>query len=157
MFTPRPEAVAREILRVLRPGGRIAFTTWPAEGPTGELLKVMAKYVPPPPGAPSPLQWGVPGTIRARLGSHVRDVEHDRGIVEFYALSPMHVWNIFSTCYGPTVRAVELAGHERLADLQRDFVEAVRPHWRDNVFYQPYLLTRAVKTMEARAPGDRSK
>jgi SAM-dependent methyltransferase len=145
MFAPRPDVVSREMLRVLRPGGRIAFTTWPAEHATGVILKAVAVHVPPPAGIPSPLAWGDPQTVKERLGPGVKDIVFQRGVVRFYALGPAHVWTIFSTYYGPTIRAVEAVGPDKVAALRRDFITAIAPFVHDNVLHQDYLLTRAVK------------
>ena len=58
MFAPRPEVALSEMLRVLKPGGIIAFATWPGEQLIGRLFSLNAKYVPPPQGIASPVQWG---------------------------------------------------------------------------------------------------
>jgi ubiquinone/menaquinone biosynthesis C-methylase UbiE len=64
MFVPRPEIATAEMLRVLRPGGTIAFATWPPELVAGRMFVMMARYSPPPPAvmAPPP-QWGDPGIV----------------------------------------------------------------------------------------------
>lgn len=58
MFCPRPERASAELLRVCRPGGRIALANWVPESFIGQIFKTTAAYVPPPAGMPSPLQWG---------------------------------------------------------------------------------------------------
>ena len=69
MFAPRPEIAIAEMLRVLRPGGTIAFSTWPAEMVIGRMFALAAKYAPPPPpGVSPPPLWGDPDIIRDRLG-----------------------------------------------------------------------------------------
>jgi ubiquinone/menaquinone biosynthesis C-methylase UbiE len=80
IFAPRPEVAAREMLRVLKPGGRIAFSTWPAESVIGRMFAITASYLPPPDPKPAPpAQWGDPSIVRQRLGTAVRDVTFDRG------------------------------------------------------------------------------
>ena len=80
MFAPRPAVVVAEMLRVLRPGGTIAFATWPPELFTGRMFQLTARYLPVPDPAPAPPpQWGVPSVILERLGSAVTDVRFDRG------------------------------------------------------------------------------
>jgi ubiquinone/menaquinone biosynthesis C-methylase UbiE len=59
MFAPRPEAAADEMLRVLRPGGTVAFSTWPPEVPVGRTNAIAVRYMPPPPGASSPIMWAI--------------------------------------------------------------------------------------------------
>ena len=63
MFTPRPEVAAKELIRVTKEGGRIAFTTWPPEHNVGRFFAAIVKHFPPPPNSPpSPMQWGIPQT-----------------------------------------------------------------------------------------------
>lgn len=145
MFAPRPEAAIGEMLRVLRPGGRIAFTTWPPEHAIGGMFKAIARHVPPPTGVPSPLEWGMPDVVARRLGNRVEGLVFERGVIRYYALSPTHHWHIFSTWYGPTIRAIEAVGSEGTEALMRDYVAAVLPYWRDNAIHKDYLLTRAVR------------
>ena len=70
MFAPRPEVAVGEMLRVLRPGGTVAFSTWPPELYTGRLFAMLGKYVltPPPSGVPPSTQWGDPSVVRERPG-----------------------------------------------------------------------------------------
>src|SRR4029453_1855233 len=75
MFAPRPELVAAELLRVCRPGGRIAMGNWTPEGFIGQMFKTTGKHVPPPPNMPSPLKWGDEETVRERLGVGVADLQ----------------------------------------------------------------------------------
>ncbi len=145
MFAPRPDLATAEMLRVLRPGGRIAFTTWPPEHATGAMFRTIAKHAPPPSGIPSPLEWGHPETVRQRLGAGVHQMVFERGVVQFYAFSPAHFWQMFSTYFGPTIRAVEHVGPAGAATLRQDLIDAAAPHFRDNVVHYDYLLTRAVK------------
>lgn len=146
IFAPRPEVTIREMLRVLRPAGRIAFTTWPPEHATGAMFRVLGKYVPPQAGIPSPMEWGVPEVVRQRLGDTVEGLVFDRGVVRFYALSAAHFWHIFATFYGPAISAIEAVGADRVEALSRGAVDALLPFFRDNAMHMDYLLTRAVKT-----------
>src|SRR5271169_3074411 len=63
MFAPRPAVAVREMLRVLKKGGRIAFSTWPPEHFTGQMFAFVARHVPPPPGVAPPPMWGDPNVI----------------------------------------------------------------------------------------------
>src|SRR5256885_7567007 len=81
MFAPRPEVAVAEMLRVLKPGGTIAFSTWPPDLFVGRMFALVGSYLPPPPpGVSPPPQWGDPNIIRERLGAHVRDIVFDRGL-----------------------------------------------------------------------------
>jgi SAM-dependent methyltransferase len=76
MFAPRHAVAAAEIVRVLRPGGRIGLASWDPEGTAGELFRTMARYLPPPPPvAEPPLSWGTE--------AHVRELLEDRIDLEF--------------------------------------------------------------------------
>ena len=79
IFAPRPDVAVKEMLRVLKPGGTIAFSTWPPELLVGRRFAQVARYLPPPPipVAPPPL-WGDPTVIRERLGAAVKDIVFDR-------------------------------------------------------------------------------
>ena len=71
MFAYRPARAAAELLRVTRPGGRVAMANWTPEGFIGQMLRAHAAIVPPPPGVPSPLEWGKEDVVRARFGDGV--------------------------------------------------------------------------------------
>src|SRR4030067_424333 len=68
IFAPRPEVVVAEMLRVLKPGGQIAFSTWPPELFIGRMFNLVGQYLPPPPGVAPVSLWGEPNVIRERLG-----------------------------------------------------------------------------------------
>ena len=74
MFAYRPERAGAELVRVTRPGGRVAMANWIPDGFIGKLLRAHTTLVPPPPGVPSPLEWGHEGLVRDRLGDRVCSV-----------------------------------------------------------------------------------
>ncbi len=147
MFAPRPEVATAEMLRVLKPGGRIAFATWPPEQLIGRSFALGAKYVPPPPGTISPGLWGDPNAVRERLGAGVDELFFERGVIGWPALSPMHYRGVQEAKAGPFVRAVQVlqAQPERLAAYRQEFDALVAPYLADNVVRLEYLLTRATK------------
>ena len=147
MFTPDPAAAASELIRVARPGGTIAFTTWPPESAVGQIFQVIGSLLPPPPGAAPPPQWGIPATIRERLGDSVTDLHFERGEVTWPMLSAEHLWDLFSQTYGPFVVALaKLQGDRAKQQALADGVKAVfDAHFRDNEVTFDYLVTRATK------------
>jgi len=147
MFAPRPEVAIAEMLRVLKPGGRIAFATWPPELFIGRLFGVVAKYVPPPPGAASPPAWGEPNIVRERLGNAVRDVEFARDEMLVPALSPQHYRAQMELTIGPVAKAVEtLSGDPaQLAEFRAQLESEIDKHLSRNQVKQSFLLTRALK------------
>jgi SAM-dependent methyltransferase len=149
IFAPRPDVAIREMLRVLKPGGTIAFSTWPPHLLVGRRATHVASYLPPAavPAAPPPL-WGDPGIIRERLGSAVRDIVFDTGCMLVPALSVKHICATMERTSGPVLRAVELLSRTdpaRLADLRRETEAMVAEYFDDNIVRQDYLLTRATK------------
>ncbi len=148
MFAPRPDVALGEMLRVLRPGGRIAFSTWPPELLTGSVFRVTARYSPaPPPGFGAPPQWGDPSVVRERLGAAVRDLAFDRDVMRFPALSPAHMRGALEQIgpMGRLVRALE-ADPARLAEYRRELDELIAAYFESNFVRQDFLVTRATKT-----------
>jgi SAM-dependent methyltransferase len=105
MFAPRPELVARELLRVCSPGGTIAMGNWTAEGFIGQVFKTIAKFIAPS-GMPSPVLWGNEVAVRERLGHGVDNLTMNRRQYSFtYPFSPVEVVEFFRQYYGPMNRA----------------------------------------------------
>ncbi len=147
MFAPRPEVAMAEMLRVLKPGGTIAFATWPGEQLIGRQFSLNAKYVAPPPGVPSPVQWGDVSVVRQRLGEGVKGLHFERGIMTIPALSPTHLRLFQEAKAGPFIRTVQSLQQEpaRLAEWRREIDALISEYLHDNVVHQEYLFTRAIK------------
>lgn len=150
MFAPRPEVAIREMLRVLKSGGTIAFSTWPPELLIGSSFKLVSSYMPPlPPGVSPPPQWGDVAIVRERLGSAVKDIRFDRGCMLFPALSVQNYRDHIERTAGPMLKLVEmLSGSDpnRLAEFRREYDALVAPYFGDNIVRQDYLMTRAIKS-----------
>jgi SAM-dependent methyltransferase len=120
MFAYRPERAAAELLRVTRPGGRVAMANWTPDGVVGEMLSAHTALVPPPPGVPSPLAWGVEDVVRETFGSRVTSLTcTKRRLGLHFAFPPAAVTELFATCFGPTVAtlgATDPVGASRLRD-----------------------------------------
>ena len=124
MFAPRPDLVAAELLRVCRPGGRIAMANWTPEGHVGQMFKVVASHVPPPPLMVSPLNWGDTATVRDRLGPGCTSVAAEKRMYPMrYPFPPAEVAQFFFEYYGPTVRALAALDDVSKAGLRKDLVE----------------------------------
>lgn len=146
MFAPRPEVAIAEMRRVLKPGGRIAFATWPPEHFVGRLFAFIGRNSPPPPaGASPPPQWGNPGIVAERLGPHFDAPFFGRGTMHFPALSIGHFRLFLERSVGPMRKLVEGLANDpqKLAALRAEFDALAEPYYVDNVVHQSYLLTRA--------------
>jgi ubiquinone/menaquinone biosynthesis C-methylase UbiE len=137
MFAPRPFDVAKEMVRVTKPGGRIVMGNWIPNDPTfvAQVLKISSSFAPPPPeGFISPMTWGVDSHIAERFGhagvpkeriSTTRDtfhfISHDR--------SPAQIVESFRRFYGPTMNAYEAAEKNgEVEDLHGQLVALAKAH-----------------------------
>lgn len=148
IFAPRPDVVVKEMLRVLKPGGRIAFSTWPPELLSGKIFGITSKYLPPPPpGVSPPPQWGDPNIIRERLGAAVDRLEFHRDEIFFPTLSPAHWRTAIEGSVGPTIRVVELLSKDppKLAQFRAEMEGIAELYFDRNRVRQSFLMTRAVK------------
>ena len=128
MFAPRPVDVAKEIVRVTRPGGRIVMGNWIPNDPTlvAQILKISSAYSPPPPeGFVSPVMWGLENNVIERFGAAgvAKDkISFAKETYTFnFAGSPSQFVQAFKTYYGPTMGAFEAAEKNgRAGDLQKE-------------------------------------
>jgi ubiquinone/menaquinone biosynthesis C-methylase UbiE len=149
MFAPRPEVATREMLRVLKPGGTIAFATWPPTLCIGRTFTLVASYLPPPPpGVSAPPQWGDPNIVRERLGQNVTNITFHIERMLVPALSRQHYRAQVETAAGPMRKLVEMLNGSdpgRLAQFRREYDAIIGDYMQENVVRQDYLLTRATK------------
>jgi ubiquinone/menaquinone biosynthesis C-methylase UbiE len=125
MFAPRPEKVSGELIRVCKPGGKIAMANWTPQGFVGQSFQITAKMVPPPP-VPPPVLWGDENVVRERLGKGTSKVVCTRQNVRFhYPFTAMQTVDFFRRYFGPTQTAfskLDEAGQASLA-------EQMEAHW----------------------------
>jgi SAM-dependent methyltransferase len=120
MFTPDHDKAARELLRVVRPGGRIGMANWTPEGFIGQLFRLIAGYVPPPADLPSPMLWGTEPRIVELFGPQATDIRCVRRDFAFRYRSAAHWIEVFRTFYGPTHKAYAALDPARQARLTED-------------------------------------
>ena len=123
MFATRPEAAAKELARVTRPGGRIAITTWTSDGNVFKMFQVMKAYMPAPPSpAPSsPFEWGNTDRIRQLLGEEF-DLKFERAVSYYREPSAEAAWDTFSNGYGPTKTLADSLEPSTRDRLRADFI-----------------------------------
>jgi ubiquinone/menaquinone biosynthesis C-methylase UbiE len=120
MFAPRPNLVAKELLRVCGPGGIIAMANWTPQGFIGQMFKTVSKFIAPS-GMPSPVLWGDEPTVRQRLGQGLSELHVTRRSYLFtYPFPPSEVVEFFRLYYGPTNRAFSSLDAEGQAQLRKE-------------------------------------
>ncbi|NCU02952.1 MAG: methyltransferase domain-containing protein [Chitinophagaceae bacterium] len=128
MFAPKPFDVAKEMVRVTKPGGKIVMGNWIPGDPTlvAQILKISSSYTPPPPeGFISPMTWGVEDHVTERFGNAgiaKENISFTRDTYTFNApYSPTEFVNMFKTYYGPTMNAFDAAEKNgKAAELQQE-------------------------------------
>jgi SAM-dependent methyltransferase len=147
MFAPDQPKVGAEIARVTRPGGRTVFLAWTPDGGLGGWFRTTNAHVPPPPGVPSPFNWGDPVKVQELLGGAFRDFEFTRGDCPQFGDSPEDIVELFATRYGPTVRAFASLEGEAREKLRNDllaYLAGYRTPADGKVRWgREYLITRA--------------
>lgn len=136
MFAPKPFDVAKEVVRVTRPGGRIVMGNWIPNDPTfvAQLLRVSTAYSPPPPeGFVSPMMWGVEENVLERFGAagiRAENITCERTLFVFESpRTPSEYLADFRDYYGPTMNAYAAAAADgREAELHGELEELVDEH-----------------------------
>ena len=120
MFAPDHERVASEMLRVLRPGGRIGMANWTPGGFIGRLFRVIGAHVPPPAGLKSPALWGTEAHLTGLFGTQATQIRCERRYFNFRYLSAAHWVQVFRDYYGPTHKAFAALDAAGAQALERD-------------------------------------
>jgi ubiquinone/menaquinone biosynthesis C-methylase UbiE len=136
MFAPKPFDVAREMVRVTKPGGRVVMGNWIPNDPTSfvsQLLKISASFMPPPPeGFISPMTWGVETHIIERFGQAGVPKEKISMVKDIYTFastdkSPAKFIELMERFYGPTMNAVDAAQKSgKMEELHNQLLELAK-------------------------------
>lgn len=132
MFAPRPDQVAAEFARVIRPGGRLFMANWTSGSMPARMFRCVSEIAPPPSGLASPVLWGDEDTVRQRLSHYFTDVTLTRRIYPqwHYPFDEHELVELFRHTFGPVKRAFAAATpaqqqtmHDRLAQIYLDTSE----------------------------------
>jgi len=154
MFAPHHQAVADELVRVVRPGGTIAMANWTPEGFIGKLFATMKPYAPPPPPAASPAPlWGNEDHVQTLFGDRVTELTFRRQTVHMdHCENPTEFREYWKRNYGPTIAAYRFNADrpDRIAELDADFLRFLTEWNRSTdgtgtAYDAEYLLVTATK------------
>lgn len=121
MFAPDQRRCAAEMLRVVRPGGRIGLACWTPQGMIGQVFRLIGGFVPPPAGLSSPALWGTDAHLAELFGSGV-EIRSTRRMFNFRYRSPEHFLQVFRDFYGPVLKAFAALDGDRQAMLHRELL-----------------------------------
>lgn len=148
MYGDPPERTTEELLRVTRPGGRIAFTSWTPTSLFPFMAGVVTTYLPPeaiPEFSEPPFMWGDSDVVRDRLGDRVDSLAFETDTVLYPALSPEQFWREMAAHSGVFAEFLDAVPDDDRAELREEMVETIRPYFdgRRNAVELEYLLTAA--------------
>ena len=148
MFAPNQPRAAAELLRVVRPGGRIGLANWTPEGFIGELFRVMARFVPPPPGLAPPAAWGTEPRLVELFGHQASGLRSRQREFVFRYRSAEHWIELFRDYYGPTHRAfaaLDEAGKKALHEALLNLLAKYNRGGRDTLIVPSDYLEVVIK------------
>lgn len=128
MFAPDQEAVAREMARVCRRGGRIGMANWTPDGMVGDMFRAVGRHVPPPQGVRPAVSWGDAERVHELLGPFCGSIEIRREVCPFRFPSASACLDYFRTWYGPTVAAFAAVDDRGRVSLEAQLMAAFEAH-----------------------------
>ena len=149
IFAADQELAGKEIVRVLKKGGRLGFTSWPPELAVGQLSEVVSKYNPfPPSNAFSPYNWGVIDKVKQLLPG-IKDIFFERDTINIPVLSPSHYWLETTTKAGLMIQvmaALEKQNNKnKIRSFRDDYIKVLKHYIFYNELRLGYLITIARK------------
>ena len=148
MFAPRPEVVTIELARVLKPGGILAFSTWPRELFMGKFFKLIEDFSPPMPAeVASPVLWGDITVIKERLSNEFEKIEFGRDTMYAPTMSPAHMLKLFEKNAGPLANLVKALVDDptKLSELRSSALDLIEKFFSNNFLKQDFLMTKCIK------------
>lgn len=125
MFAPRPRRVAAELLRVVRPGGKVGLANWTPPSLVGQLLTTVGRHVPPPAGIDPPPLWGTRERIAALFGPQAVRIDAEPRSFVFRYRSSRHWLDTMRTFYGPVLKAFAALDASRQQALADDLLDLI--------------------------------
>ena len=149
IFASNQELAGKEMVRVLKKGGRLGFTSWPHELVVGKLSEVVSKYNPFPPSETlSPYNWGIPDKIKQLLPG-ITEIYFERGTINIPILSPNHYWQDTTTKAGFMTQVIEALKNEneedKIKSFRDEYTNILKKYFSDNILRMGYLVTIAKK------------
>jgi SAM-dependent methyltransferase len=141
MFAPDHRKAASELARVCRSGGRIALASWTPNGYVADMFRMVASFVPPPPGATPPIRWGDEAYLKSIFGDSIRSITSNVRTAVFRAPSAEQNVAIFRTWFGPTMKTFEAVGPAREQELAKAMADLVRKWDRNGGKGGPIAVT----------------
>ncbi|WP_238011873.1 methyltransferase domain-containing protein [Dactylosporangium sp. AC04546] len=127
MFAPDQAQAAAELIRVTRPGGRIALASWTPDSLVGSMFRTIATYAPPPAGVRSPMLWGTEERLAELFGDAVEWTSLRPREFDFCYHSPAHFAEWFQQHYGPITRLSASLDEDTRARLTADLTAVPQP------------------------------
>lgn len=125
MFTPNQEKAASELLRVCKPGGKIGLANWTPAGFIGHVFKTIGQFLPPPAGVKSPALWGARERMAELFGEAATSIVAETRNFALRYRSPAHFIEVFSTYYGPVLKALAALDEQKSKALVADLTTLI--------------------------------